>query len=97
MGDAMEVQRAPGVLFEVFDDRAVLLDQEGQELLTLNPVGTLIWKAIETPVEIDRLEAELFTQLEGVEREVFSRDLLAFVESLRSEGLIIVDGAPEPT
>ncbi len=90
----MQVQRAPGVLFEVFGDRAVLLDQEGQELLTLNAVGTLVWNTIETPADVDRLEEELFPQLEGVEREVFSRDLAAFVESLRAEGLVKVSDGP---
>jgi hypothetical protein len=84
----MQVQRTPGVLFELFDDRAVLLDQEGRELLTLNAVGTLIWNAIEEPKDLDRLEDELFPQLEGVDRETFSRDLRSFVASLRSEGLV---------
>ncbi len=92
----MQLQRAPGVLFELFDDRAVLLDQEGQELLTLNAVGTLVWNALEAPIDVGLLEEELFAQLDGVEREVFSRDLAAFVESLRFEGLITVSGGAEP-
>jgi hypothetical protein len=93
----MPVQRTPGVLFELFGDRAVLLDQEGRELLTLNAVGTLIWNAIEEPMDVARLEDELFPQVEGVDRETFSRDLKAFVTSLRSEGLVTVAETPEAT
>ena len=34
------MRRSPEVTFEVLDGRAVILDETGQEVVTLNPVGT---------------------------------------------------------
>ena len=38
-------RRSDEVVFEVSAGRAVLLDRTGKELITLNPVGTLVWQA----------------------------------------------------
>ena len=49
--------RAPGVLSEVIDDRALLVSADGGEVITLNPVGTLVWGALEQPHDLEGLVA----------------------------------------
>lgn len=49
MGEASTLgQRAAGVTSEVVDGQAVLVAASGKEFITLNPVGTLIWGALDT-------------------------------------------------
>jgi hypothetical protein len=40
-------------------DRVMLLDQDAQTLLTLNPAGTVVWLALEQPSSVDDVVGEL--------------------------------------
>ncbi len=42
-------RRSPNVTYETIDGRAVLVDVAGTELITLNPVGTLVWNVPSGP------------------------------------------------
>jgi coenzyme PQQ synthesis protein D (PqqD) len=87
--DTMKIARNPNIVFEMFDDQAVIVGDSDEELLTLNPVATLIWTNIEEPTPIDALESKLFDLFEGVTREQWSTDLKVFVDQLVSEGLVV--------
>ena len=55
----MQFRRAPGVIYDELDGHAVLLDRAAVRMLTLNPVGTLVWQLLDD----DRTCAELTTLL----------------------------------
>ena len=65
------MRRADHVIWEVTGSRAVLLDPDGTELITLNPVGTLVWDAIDD-LPPDAIADLLLPRFEGVTREQFA-------------------------
>ena len=85
----MKITRNPAIVFEMFEDQAVIVGESDEELLTLNPVATLIWTNIAEATAIDDLEEKLFDIFDGVTREQWATDLRMFVDQLKSEGLIV--------
>ncbi len=85
--------RADGVVYEVVDGQAVLVDAAGRELITLNAVGTLIWEALAAGADASAVADDLLPQLEGVTRDELVRDTEAFLRELLDLGLAT---EPEP-
>ena len=81
------VARAEGVVYEVVDGQAVLVDAAGREMITLNPVGTLIWQALDGESDAVALAARLLPQLEGVTGDQLQSDVTAFLRELLDLGL----------
>lgn len=67
----------------------MLIDPSGTELLTLNPVGTLVWEALDGKREIDELIDRLLPQFVDVSREELEQDVVEFLEELESSELIV--------
>lgn len=84
----MVVQKKAGVTSEVVDGQAVLIPPSGQEIITLNVVGTLIWNALDSPRDVEGLTQYLLDQLTNVERDELTRDLEAFLRDLQENDLI---------
>ena len=82
------MRRADHVIWEVTGTRAVLLDPDGTELITLNPVGTLVWDAIDD-LPPDAITDLLLPQFEGVTREQFATDVRTFLDDLEELGVIV--------
>jgi hypothetical protein len=85
----MALRRSPDVTFEVVDGRAILIDAAGKELITLNPVGTLVWNALDGVQDADGLAAELVSSLQGVTIEQLTQDIRTFLGELQSSELVI--------
>ena len=81
-------QRSDDVVFEVVDGHAVLVDPSGAELITLNPVGTMVWGALEQPGDADSLADGLLPEFEGVTREQLRADVVEFLDELRGLKLL---------
>lgn len=81
------VARADGVVYEVVDGQAVLVDAAGHEMITLNPVGTLIWQALDGESDTAALAERLLPQLEGVTSDQLQNDVAAFLRELLDLGL----------
>ena len=82
------MRRADHVIWEVTGSRAVLLDPDGNELITLNPVGTIVWDAIDG-LAPDAITDRLLPRFEGVTREQFVADVQAFFTELLELGVIV--------
>lgn len=89
------LRRAQDVVYEVVAGRAVLIDPAGVELITLNPVGTLVWQALDGDGDGDAatLAQRLLPEFEGVTAEQLERDIEAFLHELLDLGLVS-DHAP---
>ena len=79
--------RADGVVYEIVDGQAVLVDAAGRELITLNPVGTLIWEALDGTADAGTVAERLLPQLDGVTRDELVRDTEDFLRELLELGL----------
>ena len=84
----MAWQRSPRVVYEVVDGQAVLVDPEGVELVTLNPVGTLVWQELDGRREAAELASALLGRLEGVTGPELERDVAEFLAELEMAALI---------
>ena len=84
----MVVQKKADVTSEVVDGRAVLVPPSGQEIITLNVVGTLIWNALDTARDVESLTECLLDQLTDVEPDELTRDVRAFLRDLQENDLI---------
>jgi hypothetical protein len=86
------VARADGVVYEIVDGQAVLVDADGREMITLNPVGTLIWQALDGESDSAALVERLLPQLEGVTGDQLQNDVAAFLRELLDLGLATEPG-----
>jgi hypothetical protein len=90
------MRRAADVVYEVVEGRAMIVDPSGKEILTLNPVGTLVWEALDGALDVDGLTDQLLPKLTGVTRDVLRRDVATFVDELTTGGLI-AETTPGPS
>jgi hypothetical protein len=82
------MRRADHVIWEVTGSRAVLLDPDGSELITLNPVGTIVWDAIDG-LPPDAIADLVHPHFEGVTKEQLTTDVRAFLDDLEALGVIV--------
>ncbi len=79
--------RAPRIHWRVVEGQAVLLDQEEAELLRLNPVGTVIWSALDGNRPVAAVIEEV-TQTFEVPRTQAEADVLRFIKQLLKKDLL---------
>lgn len=84
----MEYARAAGVIADVLDARAVLVDPQHRELLTLDPVGTLVWHALDQPGTPHDVAARILDDVEGVTLDVLTADVAVFLDELTDAGVV---------
>lgn len=85
----MRPRRSPAVTYEIVDGRAMLIDAAGTEIITLNPVGSLVWSALDGKRDVAALADHLLAALDGVTRVELERDITDFVTELASSQLVI--------
>ena len=73
-------------------DRIVLLDPAGRELITLNPVGSVVWELADGDHSVEELAGRLAQRFPAVPAEQVAADVAAFVAELSSMGLLVADG-----
>jgi hypothetical protein len=72
------------------DDEKVMMSVEKGQYYSLDPVGSRVWELIEKPVKVAALIDTLMLKYD-VDRETCERDVLAFLEELREEGILQVE------
>ncbi len=82
-------QPAADVVHDRVGDRVVLIDAEGRELITLNPVGALVWQAMDGQRDLSAIAAIVHDAVEGVGLDEVTRDVQSFVDELVTEGLVV--------
>jgi Coenzyme PQQ synthesis protein D (PqqD) len=86
-------RRVDDVFFEVTGDRAVLLDSSGTELITLNPVGTVVGQILDTPRSAAEVAEHLHATFPDVPRGQLLDDAEQFLVEL-AEAQLVTDDAP---
>jgi hypothetical protein len=86
-------RRADGVLSEVIDGRAVVVEPSGSEVLTLNTVGTVVWEALVDVSDDAALVHRVHQRFPDVPAERVAADVGGFLAELTEAG-IVVRGSP---
>ena len=82
-------RQADRVLADTLDGKAVLVNPSGTELFTLNPVGSVVWGALDGGADLDALVAAVVEACAPVDEAVVRPDVAKFVEELCELGLIV--------
>ncbi len=80
-------QQDRDIAWRSVDGEAVLVDPVARELRVLNPVGTAVWAALETPRTLEELTAEIAAAFD-VSPGTARADIEAFLAVLRSKKLL---------
>ncbi len=81
-------ERSDEVTWDDAGDRVVILDAEGATIITLNPVGSLLWRRIDSACTADDLVDHLSSTFPDVERAQLATDVEEFVSQLVGENLL---------
>jgi hypothetical protein len=81
-------RRADNVIFEVVEGKAVLVAPNGDELITLNPLGTMVWETLDGERDANGIAELLRGEFADVPMERLEADVQAFLDQLRSLDLV---------
>ena len=80
---------APSVHTRSFDGELVILDLAGGEYLSLDPIGSRLWKALEDGRKVDDVARQIVSEYD-VSLEQATRDLEALVDEFLQKGLFVI-------
>lgn len=92
----MTFRRSPSTAFIYHSNISDIADSEESlyianietsNIYTLNEVGISIWELLESPLGSDEIVLEIST-IYGIDQETISESILAFLSSLKNQGLI---------
>src|ERR1700722_7677728 len=85
--------RTPGVLFDRLDERAVVIDARGTELITLNQAGRVVWEALDGRRDTEAIAQELRTRFSDTDPRRVGEDVKSFLSELERLNLVVAVGA----
>ncbi|MEI8355126.1 MAG: lasso peptide biosynthesis PqqD family chaperone [Deltaproteobacteria bacterium] len=85
------VHQIEDIVASDIDDEKVMMSVEKGQYYSLDPIGSRVWELIEGPVKVSDLIDALLTKYD-VDRETCEQDVLAFLEELREDGILQVEG-----
>jgi hypothetical protein len=86
----MKLARAEPVFWDVVDGATVICHEDRAAFVRLNDSARLLWEEIDGAT-LEDLVDRLGRRFPGVDRGVLHADVAAFVEALRTRGLITTD------
>ena len=86
---SQKVQRNPEQLASELDGEVVLLSVENGRYYKIDEIGSEVWNRIEQPTNIAEVCKQLMDEFDVTEAEC-QKDVLAFLEKLKEDNLILV-------
>jgi hypothetical protein len=83
------VSRVDDIVASDIDDEKVMMSVEKGRYYALDPVGSRVWELIEKPIKVSGLIEALLSNYD-VDRKTCEHDVLAFLEDLRGDGLVVI-------
>jgi len=84
-----KVHRTPGLMATPIDNELVILSMQSNSYVSLDQVGRRIWDAIEDPITVQELCAQLASEYSS-EAGTINADVMAFLDKLEADGLVQV-------
>ena len=79
------------VMAEQFDGTGLVFNPESNGAISLNKTGVSLWNRLKAGATEAEMTAELLEKYDGVTEEKAAADVKAFLEELRSRGLLSED------
>lgn len=77
---------------EIVDDRAVIVSADGVDIITLNPVGTIVWSLLDVARDRAAVVDGLAAEFPEHDRTELENDVTEFLTELMSGGLVDAEG-----
>jgi hypothetical protein len=90
----MQFRQAPGVIHDELHGHTVLLDRGAVKMLTLNPVGTLVWQLLDDDRTCTELVTLVLPKVQGVTAEQLELDVTSFLDELVRAGVVVASDTP---
>lgn len=84
---ASTLARKPGLVEAEIDGSTVVLDINGDKCCGFDPIGSQIWKMLETPALVQSICERLVSSYE-VDAATCERDVLDLLQDMRDQNLI---------
>src|SRR5437762_1220750 len=88
MGSQMKISEH--VRTTITQDGAVLMNIKGGQMVTLNPIGSIVWQQLSDRCSPEQIAAHLASEF-GISREQASADVNEFLQQLEAQHLIESD------
>jgi hypothetical protein len=85
------VSQIEDIVASDIDDEKVMMSVEKGQYFGMDPVGSRVWELIEKPIKVSELIDGLLGKYD-VDRETCEQDVLAFLEELHEDGIVLVEG-----
>ena len=82
--------RSPSILEKPLDDELLLIDNEADVIFNLNPLGTAVWRFLDTPREADEIIEVLGAAFPDIPEEQIREDILLLLGQLVDRELLVV-------
>lgn len=86
--EPMMLTQTRGVTAERSGERVIALDADGETMITLSPVGALVWEYLDEPRTIDAIVDHLASLFSDVPRDQLLEDASAFIAQMIETGLL---------
>jgi len=70
------------------DEGAILFNPDTDAILVINPVGLLIWRALEQPRTVPDIVAHVMARCDDVPADQVADDIISFLQTLQPGGFI---------
>jgi hypothetical protein len=87
----MRYRWADDVAWDETDGCVVVLDPQTSHMLTLNSVGSAVWRRLDSPQDLDAIVDHLSAAWPDVGRGDLERDAREFLASLVAAGTVVAD------
>jgi len=88
------ISKNPQIISSKMDNEVVMMSVEKGNYYGLNRVGSEIWEKLTEPITVAGLCDKLMQEYD-VEKEQCEREVMAYLEKLVTEGVILVTDKPE--
>ena len=85
------VNRIEDIVASDIDGETVMMSVEKGKYYGLDFIGSRVWELIEKPIRVSELIDALLLKYD-IDRETCERDVLAFLEELQKDGILMVAG-----
>ncbi len=82
--------RSPSILGKALDDELLLIDNEADVIFNLNPLGTAVWRFLDTPREAGEIIEVLGAAFPDIPEEQIREDTLSLLGQLVDRELLVV-------